>query len=806
MTRILRLVSPLLLCALFCANALANGKVAALRDVELAFEANAGQFDPRARFLVRTPGKRIFVVDAGMVLVLDRSSDPLDAQVVARIRFDGASLDARLEGLDRIAAITNYFETNRTITNVPNFARVRQTGVYPGIDVVYYGNQGRVEYDFVVAPGADPEQIALRLSGFDSIRQHDDGGIVLSTIAGELVMKPPVAYQESGTGRTEVPARYALSGNEVRFEIAQYDRSRSLIIDPLLTYSSFVGGSSNDFANGIALDSAGNIYITGQTFSTDFPAVGAFQTGLSGTASAFVTKLTASGTSIVYSTYIGGTKGSTGARGIAVDAAGSAYVTGITTSTGYPVTSGAYQTTRGTSTNAGFVTKLTPQGNALAYSTFVRGAPGASIAVDTAGSAFVTGTADSTFAATSGAFDTVNSGLEDAYVLKLNATGTAASYATYLGGSQTETGNGIALDAAGNAYVVGYTTSGNFPVVNPFLSTLPGNQAAFVTKLNPAGSALVYSTYLGGTNGNTSTSFRQQANAVAVNAAGEAYVTGTTFASNFPVVRAFQPAKGYTGAGHELSSQAFITQFAASGNSLIYSSYLGGKGCLGMGVTSCSSTVNKDEEGLAIAIDAAGIAYFAGKARSRAFPQVEPVQTLANQYSQSIPFVARIQDRGTYVTQLYSIALGVRDSSSTDGTATGVAVDAAGNAYVSGYVVNAFPVTPGALKVVTTFTGLSKSVVFKVSPGAFPTSISVSNNLPTSADSVTLTAFVTSPVPGGQVTFYDAGASIATAMVISGVATYSTAFNAGVHRLTAVYSVDNKVSRPLYLPVKQATN
>jgi len=806
MARVLCRASALLLGALFSLTALGNGKVAALSDLPLAFEANIGQFDPRARYLVRTPGTRIFVVDGGMVFVLDRSADPNDAQAVARVRFDGASLDARLEGIDRMPAITNYFETNRTITDVPNFARVRQIGLYPGIDVVYYGNQGRIEYDLFVAPGADPKQIALRLSGFDAIRLGEDGSIVLSTLAGELVMKPPYAYQEDGRGRTEVAVRYALEGDQVRFQIAQYDRSRTLVIDPLLTYSTFFGGSADDFASAIALDSAGNIYLTGRTFSTDFPVAGAFQTKLSGDASAFVMKLTNGGSSIVYSTYIGGTKNTTAARGIAVDAAGSAYITGSTTSTGYPVTSGAYQGTRGSSIVAGFVTKLTPQGNALSYSTYIRGGPAAGIAVDAAGSAFVTGTADSTFAATSGAFDTASGGAEDAFVLKLNATGTAASYATFLGGSAMDTGNAIAVDAAGNAYVAGHTKSINFPVLNAYQSALPGNQAAFVSKLNAAGSALVYSTYLGGTDGSTLDSRRQQANGIAVDAAGHAYVTGTTFASNFPVVRAFQPGKGYTGEGHDASSQAFITQLEAAGNSLIYSSYLGSKACLGNNVFSCYP-YGSDEEGLAITVDAAGIAYFTGKARSRTFPQAEPVQPLANAYGQSLPFVARVQDRGTQVALLYSVALGVRSDSGYDGAATGVAVDGTGTAYVSGYVNNPFPVTPGALKVVTAWPSFPiRPVVFKLSPGAFPTSISVSNNLPTSAQTVTLTAIVTSAVPGGQVTFYDNGASIGTALVTSGVATFSTVFAAGIRQLTAVYSGDNKVSRPIYLPVKQATN
>ena len=583
------------------------------------------------------------------------------------------------------------------------------------------------------------------------------------------------------------------------FELAAYDPSRTLVIDPLLSYSTFLYGSgSDDKIWSIAVDASGNVYLTGETSSTNFPVAGAFQTKKAGTTDAFVTKLNPSGGGLVYSTYIGGKNGSSFGKGVAVDSAGSAYVTGFTTSSAYPVTTGAYHTTKGTS-NAGFVTKLSAAGNTLVYSTFIPGGQGAAIAINSAGNAFISGTADSTFTTTAGSFQRIAADASDAYVLKLNPTGTGAVYATFLGGSGTESGNGIATDSAGNAYITGSTQSANFPLVSPLQFGLQGVQDAFVTKLDPTGSALVYSTYLGGTLSDTG-------NAIAVDSVGNAHVGGTTYSLDFPVLRAFQSTKAYTGSGQEGVNQAFITKLSPSGSALVYSSYLGGRSCLGPGVSSCTPD-GDDESALAIAVDANGSAYLAGHARSVTFPQVEAIQTNANVYGESIPFVARVQDRDTAV-RLYSVALGAKDTTFSDGGATGVAVDAAGNVYVTGFVVNAFPTLPGAFQATpTTFTSFGGyGVVFKIKPGKYTTGVSVSNFQPTSADLITLTATVTSAVPGGTVTFNDNGNPLATVSISASTAVYATTLPAGVHQITAVYSGDNKVSRPLFLPVKQAAN
>jgi hypothetical protein len=771
---------------------------AILDRLPLSFEANNGQFDRRVKFFVRERGRHLFITDEGLVLVPQNSRD--GALPVIRLQFQDRAPEARIEGIEKLPGITNYFSAGVRIADVPNYARVRQRDIYPGVDVIYYGKQAQLESDFLVAPGADPRRIKLKLSGHNSVSVADSGDLVLATSAGDIVWHKPAAYQEREGRRIDVPVRYVLSGSELGFDVAAYDPGRELVIDPLLVYSTFLYGSgSDDKIWAVAVDASGNVYLTGETTSTNFPLAGAFQTKKAGTTDAFVTKLNASGSGLVYSTYVGGKSGSTFGKGIAVDSAGSVYIAGSTSSSAYPVTTGAYRTTMGTGTPAGFVTRFTAQGNVLVYSTFVPGGQAAAIAIDSSSNVFVTGTADSTFTTTPGSFQATALATPKAYVLKLNPTGTGAVYATFLGGSGTESGNGIAVDAAGNAYVTGSTQSVDFPLANPFQPTLRGTQDAFVTKLDPTGGLAIYSTYLGG-------SLSDTGNAIAVDPSGRAHIGGTTFSVDFPVFRAFQSTNAYTGTNQGAITQAFITKLDASGQVLVYSSYLGGDACLAPGVYSCLGSSN-NESAQAIALDAGGNAYLAGHARSVTFPQVEPIQSCADCYGASIPFVAKVQDR-TSATLLYSAALGTQGNTMANGGASGVAVDPAGNVYVAGLVVDEFPTTPGAFQATPATLTLfgAYGVVFKITPGKYPTWVSTPNNGPTSADLVTLTATVTSAVPGGLVTFNDNGTPLATASVSAGTAVYTTTLPAGVHQITAVYSGDNKVSRPLFLPVRQATN
>ena len=430
------------------------------------------------------------------------------------MKLVGANPAPQLTGSDELPGKSNYFIGNdpaKWRTNVPNYAKVKYADVYPGIDLAYYGNQRQLEYDFVVSPGADPQSIRLAFDGDEKQRIDDHGDLALEAKGGEIRMHRPVVFQQIDGSRRNIAANFVLrSGREVGFEIARYDATKPLIIDPVLSYSTYLGGSSGDLGYGIAVDSSGNAYVTGGTTSVDFPTANAFQSALGGPSivgHAFVTKLNAAGSAVVYSTYLGGSGGEFG-YGIAVDSSGNAYVTGSTESTNFP-TANAFQAAKRGSGNA-FLTKLNPAGSALVYSTYLGGTnfdAGRGIAVDSSGSAYVTGFTASPDFPTANAFQAAYGGyLSNAFVTKFNATGSALLYSTYLGGNRGgdygDWGIGIAVDSSGNAYLTGYASSPDFPIVNAFQTAnncCDGEYTgdAFVTKLNPGGSA-VYSTHLGG--------------------------------------------------------------------------------------------------------------------------------------------------------------------------------------------------------------------------------------------------------------------------------------------------------------------
>ncbi len=597
--------------------------------VPLSFEANRGQTDEQVKFLARGSRSTLFLTSSEAVLVfatreqpaqgrlhrarLRRAEDGQVTQTVLRMNLVGASPKPRLVGMEELPGKANYFIGNdpgKWRTNVPTFAKVHYENLYPGIDLIYYGNQGQLEYDLVVRPGADPKEITLGFQGAEKLKLDNQGDLLLHTATGTIRQRKPFIYQEIDGARREIAGGYLLKGaHRLGFQIAAYDRSRPLVIDPALFYSTYLGGSDNDVGLGIAVDSSGNAYVTGYTISTDFPTTaGAFQPSSPAplTVHAFVTKLDPTGSALVYSTYLGGSVGDEG-LGIAVDTLGNAYVTGITSSLDFPTTAGAFETTN--VGGAAFVTKLDPSGSALVYSTYLGGSGdevGRGIAVDTSGNAYVTGATFSTdFPTTAGALQRTSGGgpagcgssTWDGFVTKLDPTGSALVYSTYLGGSDVEEGIGIALDALGNAYVTGETFSSNFPTTAGALQTSygGGNGDAFVTKLNPTGSALGYSTYLGG--GESDVAF-----GIAVDASGNAYVAGRTASANFPTTAGtFQP----TFAGG--TTDAFVAKLDATGSALVYSTYLGG---------------SDDDEGLAIAIDAlpSPNAYVTGLTVSTDFP------------------------------------------------------------------------------------------------------------------------------------------------------------------------------------------
>ena len=696
----------------------------------LIFEANRGQTDSRVKFLSRGNGYTLFLTATETVLALagrrssvagNRFRGPRpDATMPAetesglvRMQFIGANPEPSVTGLEELPGKANYFigrDPTKWRTNVPTYARVEYRDIYPGVNLVYFGDQRQLEYDFVVRPGASPEAITLGFQGADKLEVDAQGDLVLHTAVGAIRQRRPFVYQEVGGARREIAGGYVLRGaGRVGFQVAAYDRSQPLVIDPVLSYATYLGGSRNDNAFGIAVDASGNAYVTGYTVSTDFPTTaGAFQptfgggtgTALFGTGDAFVAKLNATGSGLVYSTYLGGS-GDEGGYGIAVDASGNAYVAGITDSTDFPTTAGAFQPTFGGGSGDAFVTKLAPTGSALAYSTYVGGSAldrARGIAVDALGNAYVTGLTVSTdFPTTAGAFQTGCPGPScgAGFVTKLNPPGTTLVYSTYLGGNNSTGGTAIAVDAVGNASVTGSTAATDFPTTAGALQTSIGGPAtdAYETTLNPTGSGLIYSTYLGGTD-------EEDGFAIAGDASGNVYVTGRTRSTNFPTTAgAFQPTFG-GGIEH-----AFVTKLNPTSSAVAYSTFLGGSFA---------------EQGTGIVVDASGNAYVAVRTESTDFP------TTAGAFQPTFggsedAAVTELNPSGSAL--VYSAYLGGSNSD----VAYGIAVDASGDAYVAGITASAnFPTTAGAFQT-TRGGGDFDAFVAKVSPNTpAGTNVSVS--------------------------------------------------------------------------------
>lgn len=742
----------------------------------LAFEENRGQVhDPRVLFVARGAGHAVHLTRDGARVSLAATEGARQGAFL-ELRPVGARTGVAPRASAALPGRVHYLrgdDASSHVVDVPTSSAVEYRSVYHGIDLVFHGEGGALEYDFVVAPRADPRRIALRFSGADGLRVDAQGDLALRTPHGAIAFRKPFAYQEVDGARRAIDARYVLRGGDiVGFRVGSYDRARPLVIDPVLVLASNLWGT----ATGVALDPTGNIYITGSVWTSDLPVAGGYQTQQAGTQDAYVMKLNPAGTAALYTTYLGARRATTQGLGIAVDPSGSAYVTGTTTSTSYPLTPGAYQTTGGS-----FVTKLKPAGNALAYSTLF-GAPVAAIAVHADGSLAVTGTA-SALTTTSGALQATKAGATAPYVARLNPLGTGMAYATWLGGSAKDEAHGIAVDAAGNAYVVGTARSGNFPTRNPLRAALSGASDAYVAKLNPAGTALVWSTFLGG-------SADERGFGIAVDANGRAFVAGWTTSFDFPSTPGtVQPRIGSSQAG---VSNAFVAAFDPTGTALQWATYFGANWCAGSGQSSCFGIFGADEGidvATSVATDAAGFTYIGGYATSTLFPQREPLQNLSiGGDVQRAPFVARIAPGGARL--VYSTSLGSRTGSTN---VNQIAVDGQGGVVAVGSTPGElFPLSGGAVL------GPGNSFVFRLATGAFPTRLRSSVNPAGRAQTIALSADVDAASPGGSVTFRDGANALGTAPVVDGGASLSVTLAPGVHRITAVNSADGKVSPPLF--------
>jgi hypothetical protein len=690
----------------------------------LSFEPNQGQFASDAKFLARGRGFSVLFKKGEVDFLLAGRTRKFDQ---LRVTLPNASQRSLLTAGSRLPGTVNYINGNNHQdwhTGVPTFERLRYAEAYPGIDLIYYGRQGRLEFDFQVSPGADPKSIRMRFAGAQRVRLDHNGDLLVAGKSGEIRFQKPTIYQQLEQNRkSPIAGRFRiLDRNTIGFEVAQYDRTRLLIIDPILNYSTYIGTQAEP--RSIAVDQNGEAYITGIA-ALDFPTTpGSYQpVGVPSSqfgnlwpesGKPFIAKFNSTGTALLYSTFLSGS-GIDAANGIALDANGDAFIAGSTSSTDFPITPGALQTTTHAVGGTGFVAELNETGTSLLYSTYLGGSTATTIyhiALDTSGNAYVTGgTEDVDFPTTAGAYDATaiakaTSGLTSAFVSKLNPNGTVLVYSTYLGGNQQDTGSAIAVDSTGAAYVGGNTTSNNFPVTPGAAqgSRKANNQrAGFVIKLNAGGSALVYSTYLGGSD-------LDSLNAIALDTNGNAYAAGETNSPDFPVTSgAFQTSIGISSFGYP-QVNAFVTELNSNGTSLLYSTFLGG------GV-SLFVYANGGDGISGIAVDGQGMLYLTGKACTGNFPVTAGAfesQNLDGEYSAECTGFLTKMNPTPNTPLLYSTFIGGTggqdpppDGLGLGDAETGVSLDPLGNVYVTGYTESVdFPVTSGVID--TPFIGPSE--------------------------------------------------------------------------------------------------
>jgi hypothetical protein len=583
------------------------------------------------------------------------------------LRFDGSNHVSPV-GVNRVSFNSNFFignDSNKWRTDVPNYEEVVYHDLYEGIDLVYHMGKTGLKYGLVVDPGADPKPITMSYEGIESL-QADAAGLSIRTPLGEIRDSTPLAYQD--------PDQLISCGFIKRgvfsygFSCEDWDRSRPLIVDPLI-YATFIGGSDFDGASPVAVDQAGDAYVTGITYSMDFPVTpGAISGSLKGYRDAFVAKLDATGSMLLYATYLGGTDSTPhteATTSIAVDSSGCAYVTGYTRSLDFPTTPGAFDRTP--NSDDAFVVKLNAIGNALEYSTFLGGSVddwGLGIAVDKDDHAFVTGLANSEdFPVTADAWNATFNGYVDAFVAKLNPLGSGLEYATFIGGSKGENANSIALDASANMYIVGYTMSSDFPVTSGAFDVTynDGQQDVFVAKLNSTGE-LAYATFLGGSGCDFVTS-------VTVDSFGNAYVTGNTDSADFQVT------PGSFDTSYNGGWDSFVVKLNAAGSAIVFATFLGGSG---------------GDSGWGVALDDAGNVYVTGFTGSPNFPITAGAIDIELNGSRDA-FLSVLAPAGDALG--YSTYLGGNNSD----YGGSVALDAAGAVYLAGRTESFdFPVTPGA--------------------------------------------------------------------------------------------------------------
>lgn len=689
--------------------------VKAYEKTPLSFEENLGQTDSKVKFLSRGNGYNLFLTSNKATLSLTKpnkinsktNSEDTNKTLAVEMSILGANPSANVVG-EKPLAKSNYFTGNdpsKWKSSINNYKQIRYQEIYDGVDLVYYGNQRQLEYDFIVKPGANPDNVKLSFNGIDKLNLDEKGNLVLNIAGEEIIQHKPLIYQTIDGVKETIDGSYlVLENNQVAFVVENYDKSKELVIDPVLAYSTYLGGNSIDFMSDIAVNDSGEVYLVGETQSPNYPLTpGVLDNSLSGASAAFVTKLDSSGSKLIYSSFLGGgADNNDAARSIVIDSDGNAYIVGITSSESFPVTSGAFQTTlKGTVDT--FVAKLNPTGSSLLYATYLGGTNVdnvSSIAIDANKNAYLVGSTQSLdFPVTSGVFQSMFGGSNmDGFVAKLDPTGTSLIYSTYLGGTGNDVILDVAVDSGGNVYLAGSTRSMNFITTEGcFQKAFGGGDVdGFVTKLDPNATSVIYSTFLGGT-ASDSLSGGDSVNSIALDKDGNLYLVGDTSSSNFPTTEgAFQtqfPGSITT----STSSTAFVSKLNPIGTSLEYSSFLGGD--------TFDNAVN-------VVIDSMGRAYILGNTSSANFPVTRDAIQVKSAGELDV-FLVQLDPTGKEL--VYSTLLG----GSSSELAVGITIDKSGNLYLAGITTSDnYPTSKVAFQ--SKFDSVIDGFVSRISEGEAP--------------------------------------------------------------------------------------
>jgi len=658
------------------------------------FIPNRGRLNESIKFSLTGNGFANFFTQKGIYFCLSRKSlverHPhigsrkcncrKSSNEMIQLVFEDYNPDTKIVPLDETEHKVSFITGNnptKWYTDISTYGAILYKDVRKGIDIKFYGSDNKnLEYDIIIKPGTAPEGLRFSYRGIKDLRLTDEGDMEVVLSHGVIIQHKPRFYQEINRKRVAIKGGFNIQDSEnvtvgggkmktnekaftYGFMVSSYDRGHPLIIDPIITYSTYIGGTNEDGALSIGLDQSGNVYIAGYTSSIDFPTTSPLQTSNGGQIDAFVTKLNATGTARVYSTYIGG-EGDDVAWGIAIDGSGNAYVAGETSSTNLPVVS-PIQTQNAGQKDA-FILKINPSGSALVYSSYIGGEGddvARGIAIDGSGNAYVAGETSSTNLPVVSPIQTQNAGQKDGFILKINPSGNALVYSTFLGGTGDDTAYGIAVDGSGRAYIAGATNSVDFPMVSPIQASNNGQLDAFVSKIASSGSSVIYSTYLGGTLNDT-------ANGIAVDASGNTYIAGETQSHDFPTFNPFQAQNNTNSYYINLGPlDGFVTKINTLGSEFVYSTYIGGA---------------QVDYANAITIDVAGNAYITGGTYSDNFPMVKPIYGIFRGGCCGLhdAFVTKLDGSGSSL--VYSTYIG--GGGNDDGNA--IAVDNSGNAYVAG--------------------------------------------------------------------------------------------------------------------------